>query len=290
MFRRLRRAGPVAAVAVTVLALGLVPAASAGNYGDATGDNTGGAGDVTAVTVTGDNGSGQVVFRIAGVNIASSEQNVLFVDIDSDANPNTGNPAHDGADYSFYVDDSSYDFAHWDGSQWAEAPHTTVRVSGGTSQILISVNRSELGNTADFNFDVTALNVSISGSGVVQAGIDSAPDDGLYNYSLQAGGPQINSVDVQTTPSAGPKAGRKLVIVPTAIHLPPDGRMTPAALSPDSYTCSATLGRTSLRGSGTGGCTFSIPKKKSRGKKLTVQLTVNYQGAAKVVPLSFKVT
>jgi hypothetical protein len=32
-----------------------------------------------------------------------------------------------------------------------------------------------------------------------------------------------------------------------------------------------------------------VPKKKARGKRLTVLLTVNYQGATKVVPLTFKV-
>jgi hypothetical protein len=121
-------------------------------------------------------------------------------------------------------------------------------------------------------------------------GLDAAPDDGSYNFSFDSGGPQINSVDVQSTPSAGPRAGKKFVILPTALHLPPDGRMTPATIAPESYSCTAKLGAKKLAGTGTGGCTFSIPKKQSRGKKLTVQLTVNYQGTAKVVPLSFKVS
>jgi hypothetical protein len=287
MLRRLKRAGPV--TAVIVLALALVPAASSGTYGDATGDNTGGAGDITGVTVSADNGTGQIVFRIAGVNLASSDQNVLFLAIDSDANPNTGNLTDNGSDYLFFLDNGSYDFEHWNGSDWVATPYSTVRVLGGAGQIMISVNRSELGNTSDFNFEVTTLSVTISGSSVVRAGSDSAPDDGAYNFSLAAGGPQINSVDVQTTPSAGPRAGKKFVVVPSTLQLPPDGRTTPATLTPESYTCSAKLGGKPLRGSGTGGCTFAIPKTKSRGKKLAVQLTVNYEGAAKVLPLSFRV-
>jgi mevalonate kinase len=59
---------------------------------------------------------------------------------------------------------------------------------------------------------------------------------------------------------------------------------------PESYTCVAKLGAKQLAGSGTGGCTIAVPKKKARGKRLTVQLTVSYQGATKVVPLTFKVT
>ena len=152
---RLKRAGPLALIAT--LALLVAPAASSGNYGDASGDNIGGAGDVTAVTVAGDKGSGQLVFRIAGSNIASSEQNVLFLDIDSDANPNTGNLEDGGADYSFVVDNDTYGFAHWSGTDWVDVTPTTVRINGNTSQITVSVNRSELGNTADFNFSVTAF-------------------------------------------------------------------------------------------------------------------------------------
>jgi len=33
----------------------------------------------------------------------------------------------------------------------------------------------------------------------------------------------------------------------------------------------------------------TVPKKKARGKTVVLKLTVNYQGATKTVPLSFKV-
>jgi mevalonate kinase len=58
---------------------------------------------------------------------------------------------------------------------------------------------------------------------------------------------------------------------------------------PESYSCVAKLGAKKLAGSGTGRCTIAVPKKKARGKRLTVLLTVTYQGATKVVPLTFKV-
>ena len=72
---RLRRAGPIAAVLMAALVL--VPTASSGSYTDPSGDS-GAAGDITALTVTGDKTSGQLLFRITGTNIASSESNVLF--------------------------------------------------------------------------------------------------------------------------------------------------------------------------------------------------------------------
>lgn len=297
MFKHLHlpRAGPIALA--LVLALVLVPSAASGTYVDASGDNTAGAGDIKSVSVTGDKTNGQLLFRISGVNMASSDQNVLFVDIDTDANPTTGNLGDGGTEYSFFVGGSTFDFSRWDGSNWVNTPYATVRVTGNTSDVSISVNRSELGNTADFNFFANTLNVTVEGTNAA-LGLDFAPDDGAFNYSFESNGPQINSVDVQTTPSGGPKAGKRFVVQPTALHLPPDGRKTTTPLLPESYSCSAKLAGKRLAGSGTGACTYSIPKnlkvrkgkKKPPAKTLVVQLTVNYQGATKVVPLTFKVT
>jgi hypothetical protein len=268
-------------IAALVAGLVLVPSAASGSYVDPAGDS-GAAGDITAVTVVGDKASGQVVFRITGSNLATSETNLLFVTIDSDANPLTGDLNDNGSDYWFGMDDSTYGFEHWDGSRWVDSPDLTVRITGNTSAITISVNRSELGNTADFNFAASTLNLSDRTS-------DHGPNDGAYNYSLDVNGPQINSVDVKTTPSVGPRAGKRFVIVPTGLKLPPDGRPIATPVLPESYSCTAKLGAKQLAGSGTGGCSIAVPKKKARGKKLIVQLTVVYQGVTKVVPLTFRV-
>src|SRR2546421_6550242 len=218
---RLRRAGPIAAVLLTAVVL--VPSASSGTYADPSGDNVGAAGDIGAVTVSSDKTSGQILFTIAGANLASSTTNVLFVDIDADANPLTGSINDSGAEFEFMIDNDSYSFSHWDGSQWVDAPYSTVRVTSNPNQVTISVNRSELGNTTDFNFVATSFSLTFSGN-VPVIGLDVAPNDGAYNYSLQVNGPQVNSVDLQTTPSTGPKAGKRFTVVPTALHLPPDGR------------------------------------------------------------------
>jgi hypothetical protein len=277
---RLKRAGPIAAALMAALVL--VPSASSGNYTDPAGDS-GAAGDITSVTVIGDKSSGALLFKITGTNLASSETNLLFLTIDSDANPLTGDLADNGSDYWFGMDDSSYAFEHWDGSKWVNAPDLTVRINGSTSAIMVSVNRSELGNTADFNFAASTINMSDRTS-------DHGPNDGAFNYSFEVNGPQINSVDVQTTPSTGPRAGKRFVILPAGLKLPPDGRTITTPVLPESYSCAAKLGGQQLVGSGTGGCTIAVPKKKARGKRLIVQLTVTYQGATKVVPLTFKVT
>jgi hypothetical protein len=271
--------GPIAAALTAALIL--VPSASSGNYTDPTGDSST-AGDLVSVTVAGDKASGQLLFRITGTNIASSETNLLFLDIDSDANPLTGDITDNGSDYSFGIDNTSYGFFHWNGSDWAATSDLSVQISGSTSQILISVNRSDLGGSSLLNFFATTVNTT-------DRAFDSAPDQGAFNYFFDANGPQIISVDVKTTPAAGPKAGKRFVIAPTGLKLPPDRQTTTPAILPESYSCTAKLGAKKLAGSGTGGCSIAVPKKKSRGKRLTVVLTVKYQDATKAVPLTFKV-
>jgi hypothetical protein len=273
-----KRMGLIAAALAAALIL--VPTAASGEYTDPSGDG-GTAGDIVSVTVAADKASGQLLFRITGTNIASSETTPLFLDIDSDANPLTGDITFNGMDYEFGIDNSSYGFSHWDGSNWVATPDLSVQVSGNTSQILISVNRSELGNTSMFNFFAFSFNAT-------DRVFDLAPDKGAFNYSFDANGPQIISVDVKKTPAAGPKAGKRFVIVPTGLKLPSDGQVTPPAIVPQSYSCTAKLGAKKLA-TGRGVCSIAVPKKKAKGKRLTVLLTVNYQGAAKVVPLTFKV-
>jgi hypothetical protein len=277
---RLKRAGPIAAVAA--LALALVPSASSGNYGDPSGDSSV-APDITGLTVASDKASGLLTFQIAESN-AAAPNSITELDVDSDANPVTGDLASRGADYAVQVNPSkhSFGFWHWNGSAWVSAPATTVRVLPTSAGFLISVNKSEVGNAADVNFG--AVTFMLDGPAT-----DSAPDDGLWNYSIDTNGPNILSAQVATKPSSGPKAGKLFTVTPTGLTLPPSGRVSPTALLPDSYTCTAKLGTRTLVGAATGGCTFKLPKKKARGKTLTVQLTVSYEGAAKVVPLRFKV-
>lgn len=275
---RLRRAGPIAA-AVTV-ALIMVPSASSGSYTDKTGDNAS-AGDIAGIQVATDKASGQLVFQLTGSNLSPSPSIPTLLLIDSDSNPLTGNIESVGADYLFAVDDTSYFFGHWNGTDWVDTANLSVRVTGGTSALTISVNRNELNNTVDLNFWARSLDVATGKT-------DDAPDDGVFNYSIEANGPDIQSIDVKTAPSGGPRVGKKFGITPVGLKLPPDGALS-LARTADSYSCKAKLGTRSLRGTGTGGCTFAIPKRKSKGKQLRVTVTVNYQGASKAFNYAFKV-
>jgi len=284
--RRRMQLGTVAAIAAAAACAFLVPAArsqagSGSNYTDPTGDN-GSAADVTGVSVMSDKASGQVLFRITGTSLAIGANQDVEVWIDSDANPVTGDVGVFGADYWFGVDEGGYGFQHFDGTDWVDTPFATVRVNGGGSSLLVSVNKSELGNTSDFNFRVSAWDDATKQ-------VDRSPDLGTYNYSIDAGGPLISSVSVTTRPQLGPKAGKPFVLTPVGLKLPSDGSLISILPPPDSYSCRATLKGARLAGTGTGGCRFALTKK-ARGKPLAVVLTVNYQGATLVLsPFRFTV-
>jgi hypothetical protein len=287
MYTRISRIKRFGLMVGVVGALILVPSAasqSGPQYADGSGD-AGGAGDLSGVTVLGDKSSGQYVFRIAGSNLSTAPNQLTFLYIDSDANPLTGSLNADGADYAFGVDDSSYDLAHWDGSDWVDTPSSTVRVCcvGGGTSLMISINRSELGNTSSLNFSADTWNTDTRSG-------DDAPDDGMFNYSLDAGGPDIQGMTLQTSPSSGPRAGRAFTVEPIGLKIPPNGALVSVQAKPESYSCRATLGSRTVAGHGVGGCTLRIPKKKAHGKKLHLLVTVTYEGATKSVPFTFVVS
>jgi hypothetical protein len=269
--------------ATAAVALGGAGAAGAvGRYTDASGDGKGAA-DITGVSVASDT-NGQVLFTISTAGAPVAQDGLVVVFLDTDLNPASGAPGTLGADYLVGVDEEGYSFGRWTGADWDwDTPYATVRVIINSSGGLISVNRSELGGTQSFNFWVRTLR------GEPAAGqIDDAPDDGGFNYTLAAGGPDIREVAVKTTPDAGPRAGRVFTVQPTSLVLPPAGGMLATSPQPESYQCVAQLGAKLLRGRGTGGCTFAIPKNAKR-KQLSITLTVSYQGASKAVQLVYRV-
>jgi hypothetical protein len=278
--RRWKVALPLAGLAAAVALVAAPSASSLGQYADAAGDN-GTAGDITALAVSSD-ASGQIFFRITGNGLSTSATNGTYLVIDADANPATGDPDVMGAEYYFYVDDGTYWFARWDGADWVDTTYDSVRVSGGSRGVTISVNRSELGNTGELNFWARTFDDDTRQS-------DDAPDDGMFNYSLQLQGVHIVSAIVQTTPAAGPRAGKRFGLTVAGLKLPPDGRTVSISdPKPESSSCKATLGGRAVVGTGTGGCAWRLPKT-GRGKTLKVIVTVVYQGTAASFPYSFKV-
>jgi hypothetical protein len=271
------------ALALMAVALALSPAGGAvGRYTDETGDNAG-APDITGVSVQSD-GAGQILFQIAVVDLPSPADVRTFLFLNTDMNLDTGAPDSAGADYFFVVDesDNTYGFGRWNATDWEETPSSTVQASSNRTGVTISVNRSELGNTDAFTFWTRTR------AGAVDADqADTAPEDGSWQCSLAAGGPQIDSVLVTMKPGLGPRAGKAFTVTPAGLRLPEAVRSL-ISPQPDDYTCRARLAGKQLVGTGTQGCTWKLDRK-SRGKRLVVELTVTYQGATATFSFPFRV-
>jgi hypothetical protein len=274
----------VIAAAATLALASSGSARTAGEYGDARGDS-GAAPDITGAIVV--NAGGQLTFTLQVVPSAAWDRTQFQLFIDSDANPATGNLDLAGADYVLvdFPSDHTFSFGHWTGSSWDwDTPWSTVQVITLPIAIAFSVNRSELSNTNQLNAWARTV-VDQGGPG----NVDVAPDVGLWNYDLAAGGPDIRGVVTATKPASGPRAGKPFTVTVTGLTLPPDGEATPATPRPDRYDCTATLAGRKLKGRGTGGCTFTVPKA-GRGKQLRVAVTVTYEGAKKTTQLAYRVS
>ena len=273
------------ALLLAALAAALVvaaPASTQGRYTDKAGD-AGAAPDIVGVTVSGDRNGGNLVFRITDASLNNQADVLTWLYLDTDLNPATGSPADNGADYVFVVGEkeSSYGFGRWSGSRWDETPYTTVAVYSDPHGVTISVNRSELGNTGEFDFWVQTVDMA-----TLQT--DEAPDGGgSWNYQLAADGPNIKGVLLKTKPVGGPRAGKVFAVTPVGVQMPTSGPAA-AAPAPEAYSCTARLGGTRLAGSGRGGCAWKLGKK-ARGKRLVVVVKASFGGATKSFQFPYRV-
>jgi hypothetical protein len=121
--------------------------------------------------------------------------------------------------------------------------------------------------TTAFDFAVLTFRGPDPANPVTDEAPDAAP---LYTYTLETPPPPppVVTVTIKGTSvavSGTPTAGRKFVVGPYTAHLS-DGTL----IKLTGLKCTATLGQVRLRGTGTGGCTFALPKT-AKGKKLVVK-------------------
>ena len=267
--------GLTASLAV-VLTLILAPIGSAATTGPAAYTDPAGdaksAPDLAKVTLGLDAASGAMTVT---VDLAADDQLAggagVFVFLDTDRNSGTGDQT--GAEYFIGVFADGAGLLKWNGSDMVPFNHQPLLVSRSARSLTIVFCTCDIG-TQTFDFAVV---------GIRGPDIDVAPDTG-GTFPIPEQTVTIQSF-VYTPKPFVPKAGKRFTIKPLGIRL----AETNEVVVPDSLTCRAKLAGKTLKGSGTGGCSWALPKK-ARGKKLVVSVNVSYQGQTETFTQTFKVT
>lgn len=293
--RVLRSPGSLVAIAFAAVALptvatgalpsgtGAQPARAAANtttFQDSVGEDPT-APDITTIVVS-NNDAGMISFRIGIPNRPSYTRDVaVFIFMDSDGNPSTGDQDAFGADHVIQLLLGEILLFRWDGADYTLSPTQTSLAYSWTGGATISVNASDLGNTRRFGFDVTAVSGLVfddaGGIDPTNAKRDFAPAVGFYTYEVKLTPPTLLIRRLTPTP-ARPTAAR-----PFTLRLVAARSDTGAVLQNGRVTCVARAGTTRLRAKVarvTGGaavCTWLIPAN-AKGKKFTGSVAVVFEG------------
>jgi hypothetical protein len=260
-------------------------ASNSATFADSTGEDPSAA-DISAVTVSNDD-RGRVTFGINVPNRPTLAPDMFFlILLDTDANPASGDPDFNGADYVIELDGplggpAGTTLARWDGTNLtATGVSQSSLVFSYSAGASISINASELGGTRRFGFSVLV----VSGAALTPAGeldltnarFDLAPDNGQHLYDVRITPPTLTLRSAGTRPLR-PTAGKAYTVFTTV------DRSDGTAATSGTAVCRATIaGRAvavtarSVVGS-RASCTFRIPVG-SKGKTIRGTVRVTSQG------------
>lgn len=254
------------AVLVFALASGQASAApSPAEFQDPTADSGSGP-DITKVTVSADD-AGTVTFRVEISNRPTVSSNLfVLVYLDTDSNPDTGDPNVGGAEYVLGMVGGSVALLRWTGSGVEGVTPSSASGGYASGVATLSVNASDLGGAKQFRFWVGATdNPDDDGNW------DAAPRFGAFAYHLETG--VVHTIKGYWVPATVlfPKPGR--VMSAQGIRLRLDNDEVARA---DSMQCTLRLAGKTIRPLA-GGCKWRIPAS-ARGKRGTLKITFTYQG------------
>ena len=297
--RPLTRPGLLFAIAVAVVALPTVAsgalsaptaasavAANSTTYQDSSGENPA-APDITTLT-TSNTDAGLVTFRVAIPNRPTLTQDMLLLlFVDTDANPQTGDPTSLGADYVVQVFGGEAALFRWDGTDFtrrAGDPPATSLIFAYQGGVSITISAAELGNTKKLGFAVIAISgVAIDPTtGDVDftnsvADLAPASGAGLYQFEVKTTPARLVVKSLKPTP-ARPSAGRSFTLRLVAARSD-----TGAAVQNGRVTCLGRIGNARLKAQvqnvqgGAAVCTWAIPST-AKGKTFRGSVAVVFEG------------
>lgn len=261
-------------------------AANSTSYQDSSGENPA-APDITTLTTSNDD-TGVVSFKVDIPNRPTLTQDLLLlIFVDTDANPQTGDPESLGADYVIQIFGGEAALFRWDGADFtrrAGDPPATSLVFTYRGGVTVTISAAELGNTKRFGFAVIAV------SGIV---IDPATGDLDFTNAVSdvapAAGAGLYAYEVRITPATlvvrrltpsprVPTAGR-----PFTLRLVATRSDTGAVVQNGRVNCVGRVGNARLRAqvqrvvAGAATCTWNIPGL-ARGKTFRGSVAVVFEG------------
>ena len=300
----------VAVAAVFALAVTASAVANQGAYADPSGDSSQGLGtapDITTVNVNDDFATGIVTITVTTADSLPTDGDWEFwVNIDLDKNVSTGDP-DDGTEAwlgaGLDIKDGYWWTAErWNGSDWVDLPVPSMRSRHGSSTEDWTFNKTDLGITTGFNFNVaTYLNVSTSGGMTIihiMPRYDYAPDSGMWTYDLSTSPPPPPA-----PPAPAPAAVKPVIGAPIATAAVAGKQMTVtfpvkrsdngAPLLKGTMTCDPSVSGKALAhresfAAGKAKLVFTVPKA-AKGKLLKVKVTISSSGLAATKVATFKV-
>ena len=261
-------------------------AANSQNYEDSTGENPA-APDITTMVVS-NNDAGIVSFRVNVPNRPSFTRDMLiWVYVDSDNNPATGEADSLGSDYVIELFNGEAALFRWDGTGFTRTPGNPPATSllfSYSGCVTIRISATELGNTKQFRFGVIVI------SGIAFDPVTSEPDftnavgdvapaagAGLYPYQVKITPATLVAKRFTQAP-AKPAAGKSFTLRLVAARSD-----TGAVIQDGRVTCVGRAGNARLKAqiarvvAGAATCTWNLPPTMS-GKTFRGSVTVRFEG------------
>jgi hypothetical protein len=284
----------VAVVALPTVASGALsspaaPEAIAANsmtYQDSSGENPA-APDITTLTVS-NTDAGVIQFRVTIPNRAQLTQDMLLLlFVDSDANPQTGDLTELGADYVIEIFGGEAALFRWDGTNFtrrAGDPPATSLIFAYQGGATVTISAAELGNTKKLGFSFIAVSgvtvdPATGDTDFTNAVADIAPaaGAGLYQYEVKITPPTLVVRSLRGTPR-NPTAGRTFTLKLVAARSD-----TGAVVRNGRVNCVGRIGNARLRAQvqrvqgGAATCTWNIGPK-AKGKTFRGSVAVAFEG------------
>jgi hypothetical protein len=264
----------------------IAASANSTTYQDSQGEIQG-APDITTL-VTSNTDAGLLRFRVNIPNRPRLTQDMLlWLFVDSDANAQTGDPDELGADYIIQIFGGEALLFRWDGSDFtrrAGDPPATSLIFTYEGGVTVSISAAELGNTRRLRFSFAAISgIAIDPTtndlDFANAVGDLAPaaTAGLYTYEVRIARPTLVVRSLKPTP-AQPRAGRAFTLRLTAARSD-----TNAVVQNGRVTCLGRVGNARLRAQvqavigRAAVCTWNIPAG-AAGRSFRGSVAVTFEG------------